>query len=229
MMIDLRYAWRGHKARWRYERDELEAARRLIRPGTDVCDIGAHKGNYLYWMSKWASRVFAFEPQPHFAAYLRSVVHSNVTVEAKGVYSASGIMELAIPDGRPKEASFLKQDCTAQVIKTPVVTLDNYFQDNNDLSFLKIDVEGTELEVFRGADRILRKQKPALLFECESRHIRGDVSAVFNYLERLGYSGSFFTKSERLPVAKFRPEIHQRNDVDQFWLSPDYCNNFLFV
>ena len=230
MIANLRYAWRGHKARWRDERCELAAARQFIRPGSAACDIGAHKGNYLYWLSKWASEVVAFEPQPHLAAYLRTVAGPNVKVETKGVYSKSGTMELAIPDGRPAEASFVSQDLATRTIAVTAVTLDSYFPTDNDLSFLKIDVEGAEIEVFRGAERILKKQKPALLFECESRHIDGgDISPVFHFLSHFGYSGSFFASGARIPVAKFRPEIHQKQDGDQFWQSPTYCNNFLFI
>jgi hypothetical protein len=95
---------------------------------------------------------------------------------------------------------------------------------------LKIDVEGAEMEVFRGAERILKKQKPALLFECESRHIdSGDISPVFHFLSQFGYSGSFFMSGARIPVAELRPEVHQKQDGDQFWQSPTYCNNFLFI
>ena len=58
------------------------------------------------------------------------------------------------------------------------------------MSFIKCDVEGHELEVFRGAEALLARDKPTLLFECHDDEAdRGDL---FEYLIGLGYDGYFF-------------------------------------
>lgn len=224
-----RFIWRALRAKLRDERGELSAARSAIESGSLVCDIGAHKGNYLFWLSRWAGRVVAFEPQPRLAEYLKSLALANVTVEAKGVYSRSGKLDLHIPCGAPAGASLNPVSGRHERISIPVVSLDDYFPHEERISFIKIDVEGTELDVFHGAERILTEQGPVLLFECEGRHhADGNISAVFDYLKKLGYTGEFINRGHRQPLSSFDPDIHQRQQGERFWDAPGYCNNFLF-
>jgi hypothetical protein len=89
---------------------------------------------------------------------------------------------------------------------------------------LKIDVEGNELRVFRGGINTLKTYKPKILVEIESRHIgKEKVLATFQYLEELGYSGSFVFKANRLPLAAFEFDKHQNAEK-----ASTYCNNFIF-
>src|SRR5215217_2108239 len=67
-----RFLWRAHRARLADQAAELALIRRHTRPGDLACDVGANKGSYLYWMSRWADRVVAFEPQSGLADYLRN-------------------------------------------------------------------------------------------------------------------------------------------------------------
>jgi hypothetical protein len=115
-------------------------------------------------------------------------------------------------------------------LSVPVVALDDYFDENDKVTLLKIDVEGAELEVFKGAERILRQHAPLLMFESENRHLApGKVQDVFSYLEGLGYEGSFVCRDEILPISRFDAAVHQRQHGEWFWKSRDYCNNFIFA
>src|SRR5690242_8361899 len=88
-----RFLVRALKARLRDERTELALIRRYLRPGDIVCDIGANKGSFIYWLSRWVrdGRVIAFEPQPELARNLSRLCDlfglANVTIESKAVYS----------------------------------------------------------------------------------------------------------------------------------------------
>ena len=111
-----------------------------------------------------------------------------------------------------------------------MVSLDDYFDTDKRVSLLKIDVEGAELEIFKGAERILREQSPLLVFECEDRHLEaGSVQDVFSYLKSLGYKGSFICGNTLLPLSAFDPSVHQRQDGEWFWKKEGYCNNFVFA
>jgi len=227
-----RFVWRAYRARFEREATELSLVRRYVNASDLVCDVGANKGSYLYWMARWSRRVVAFEPQPDLATYLRRVAHqlslANVTVEQAAVADKSGELDLYVPTPGSPEASLVPID-GAPSIRVPVFALDEYFNDVERIAFLKVDVEGRELDVFLGADRILRKHRPVLLFECERRHLsRGSVHDCFRHLEARGYRGSFIDKGELRPVGAFDPDIHQKQAGDRFWRSPDYCNNFLF-
>ena len=90
---------------------------------------------------------------------------------------------------------------------------------------MKIDVEGHELEVLRGASRTIAKCQPNLLVEIEQRHLSEPMSTVFHYLEERGYQGFFVEDRALHPIAEFLPERHQQLENEY---SPRYINNFLF-
>jgi len=234
----IRFRVRALKARLRDQRAEFDAIGRHLEPGDIACDIGANKGSFVFWLSRWCrgGRVVAFEPQPQFAERLAAVCRDleldNVTVEAKAVYSRSGAMDLFVPSGHSPGASLTHKAVEAEnftTLSVPVVALDDYFGEGDRVRLLKIDVEGAELEVFKGAERILRQHAPLLVFECENRHLApGRVRDVFSWLEAVGYEGSFVSGHRVLPIAQFDAAVHQRQDGEWFWKSKDYCNNFIF-
>jgi FkbM family methyltransferase len=234
-----RFLWRALKARYRDQVPELAAMRRVLRPGDTAVDVGANKGSYLLWLSRWVGpgRVVAFEPQPALAAYLREACAAlslaNVTVEAKAVSKAPGEQALYLPSGTTSPGASLNQRVAdrdaCQAIAVPVVALDDYLALPAKVRVLKIDVEGHEQAVFEGAARLLREQSPLLVFECEQRHLdHGTVYDVFHYLKGLGYRGSFVAGRSLRPVAEFQVEKHQRPGPGAFWNAPDYRNNFIF-
>jgi FkbM family methyltransferase len=234
----IRFRLRAVKARFRDQKAEFEIISRHLRPGDIACDIGANKGSFILWLSRWCGtgRVVAFEPQPEFARRLADVCSAtgldNVRVEAKGVYSHSGNQELFVPAGHAPGASLTHRAAEATSFTTlsvPVVALDDYFDENDKVALLKIDVEGAELGVFKGAERILRQHAPLLVFECENRHLApGNVGDVFSYLAGLGYQGTFISGDQVLPISEFNAAVHQRQDGEWFWKRKDYCNNFVF-
>jgi FkbM family methyltransferase len=229
---------RGLKARFLAQRIEFRLIRRHVRPNDTVCDIGANKGSFVFWLARWCrnGRVVAFEPQPQFAALLdrlrRSLALDNVTIEQKAVFSAPGQADLFVPKGHSPGASLVSKTAGAtdfETIPVPMVRLDDYFDHAERISFMKVDVEGAELEVFKGAERILREQAPLIIFECENRHLDGiSVADVFAYLSGLGYAGHFIAGNRLLPVAKFDAAVHQKQDGEWFWKRKGYYNNFVF-
>ena len=229
---------RGLKARFLAQRIEFNLIRRHLRPTDTVCDIGANKGSFVFWLSRWCRRgkVVAFEPQPQFAELLgrlaRTLELDNVTIEQKAVFSKAGRADLFVPKGHSPGASLVSKTAGAsnfETISVPMVRLDDHFARGERITFIKVDVEGAEFEVFKGAERILREQSPLIIFECENRHLNGArVEDVFAYLSGLGYTGHFIAGRRLLPVAKFDAAIHQKQDGDWFWKAKGYCNNFVF-
>ena len=70
--------------------------------------------------------------------------------------------------------------------------LDDYINENGvgPVSFIKCDVEGHELPVFQGGQEMLRRDLPALLFECHDSE--AESGELFSFLISLGYDGFFF-------------------------------------
>ena len=234
----IRFRVRALKARFRDQRLEFGVIRQHLQPTDVACDIGANKGSFIYWLSSWCrrGRVVAFEPQPELARRLENVCRvmglNNVTVVAKAAYSRSGNQDLFVPKGHQPGASLNRvaaEGESFEVLSVPVVSLDEYFGAHDRIGLLKIDAEGAEFEILKGAERILRQQAPLLVFECENRHLtHGDVGDVFAYLESLGYRGQFVCRNELLPISEFDAAIHQRRSGEWFFKSKDYCNNFIF-
>ena len=197
-------------------------------------DIGAHKGAYVYWMQRAvgpSGTVFAFEPQVALAAYLRERVRggaSPVVVENLAISDTNGSASLEVPAGGPACGATLEPGLSGDKASVPVEvrTLDAYFASRPGvrIAFIKCDAEGHELRIFRGAERILREQRPVLLFECEARHNRRQsMTEVFGFLSGLGYSGRFFLGTRLVPLEEF----HEGLQADPH--APAYANNFVFV
>jgi FkbM family methyltransferase len=234
-----RFLWRAWKARYRDQSVELRVIRQAVRPDDTVCDIGANKGSYLYWLSRWVprGRVVAFEPQSQLAEYLRTACSAlkftNVSIEAKAVHAKAGTLSLFVPGTSDSPGASLSSKISTweqcRRIEVPVVALDDYFTPQERIGVLKVDVEGAEKGVFEGAARILRQHSPLLVFECENRHLEtGTVLDVFQLLRQFGYEGEFILGRQLRPLAEFDPGQHQRSTGERFWDAPGYCNNFVF-
>jgi FkbM family methyltransferase len=235
----LRFVYRAWKARYRDQRCEMAALLTKLKPTEIAVDVGANKGSYLPWLSRAVpgGRVVAFEPQPRLAEYLERMCAlcslENVTINAAAASDANGEMSLFIPgsDDSPgaslEKTSERRENC--RTIQVPVFSLDRYFENEpGRISAIKIDVEGHELAVFRGAERVLREHAPLLVFECEARHLgEGNVATVLNFIRQIGYDGWFVCRGSLQPLSDFREEVHQPRTGDRFWDSPDYCNNFI--
>jgi FkbM family methyltransferase len=181
----------------------------------------------------------------------------NVVLVPKALSDKIGKASLHVPEGAGKtHAASLEQraesreqranssrgpssggtdsDCLLRApspLLVDTTTLDAFFADQpRALDFMKIDVEGHELAVLHGGQRMLESHRPALLIECEARHRPdGNVRPVFDLLESLGYEGTFFQNGHRHPLAEFDPAVHQRIDSTSDDLPTGYVNNFAFL
>ncbi len=225
-------AWRHRliKDRW-----EIALVRSSLRPGDCCLDIGSHKGAYAYWMAKRVGPtglVAAFEPQPNYAAMQRRLWQyrgcTQVRVEELALSDHTGSATLYLPSWGPSPgASLARSSLGAEVreVTVPMTTLDLYAKEHTlpRVAFIKCDVEGHELSVFKGGEAMLRRDKPRLLFECEAR-FGGEtrVREVFAFLESLGYQGWFMLNGRRTPTTDFRDATHQPPNAKHS------CNNFVF-
>ena len=233
-----RLVWRANKYRDKEDKGGIAYILRVIKRGDTVMDIGAHKGGYLYFMQHQTGingKVVAFEPQSILYNYLlglkKLLKWSNVVVEPFAISGKVGNAVLYIPQnhGKPTSpAATILPTVKGVVIQKQenvvALTLDAYCKrfDKNPV-FLKIDVEGNELPIFKGAEILLKKNKPKILFECEARHVGEErVKETFYFLKQLGYKGYFINEEQLLPLCQF-------NIVDfQDPRKKIYCNNFLF-
>lgn len=211
---------------------------RVLSPGDFAVDVGAYKGGYTYLMRRAVGdggTVLAFEPQPEAAAHLRRYVSAfgwrNVTVVESALSAARGARDLFLPAGEgPSPAASLvgaSLPSGPRSYAVSVDTLDNHLARSEPptrVRLVKVDVEGHELDVLVGARETLSTFRPAIMVECETRHLRvGTVHDVFDHLAGLGYRGAFFWRGAVMDVMHFDARVHQ---VER---RRPYANNFVFV
>lgn len=147
-----------------YEPEESKWVEGLLQPGMVVLDVGANVGYYsLLAASRVGAegKVIAFEPSPYcqrkFEETIRTNSISQIAVEGIALGDQSGSMELIVEHERLHSPSFLARHGDISYM-VPVVTLDSWMKtsgiDHVDLA--KIDVEGFEPNVIRGAAGCMR-------------------------------------------------------------------------
>jgi FkbM family methyltransferase len=219
---------------------EIHLLSNFVTPGTAVVDIGAHSGAYSAVLARLVGRrgrVICIEPLPDLAKRLRrggKQLRLPLHVEQCALAAENGESDLHIPvvgDRVQRGFASLHPHGAERYIdiRVPLRRLDDVVADElRQITFIKIDVEGAELDVLRGAMTTLRRYRPALLIEIEQRHSTGPITDTFSFVESLGYGGTFLDQEGNLrSVSEFIPNIHQRRDVN-VW-SSKYVNNFIFV
>lgn len=140
---------------------EYRAFRDAVQPGEVALDVGANVGAYTLLLGRWVrpgGRVFAFEPAGEAFAGLSRHVELNglgdgVTCVRAAAAATTGTALLAV-DGL-SGANRLASDAGGERVET--VTLDDFCaREGIHPSFIKIDVEGAELDVLRGARETIR-------------------------------------------------------------------------
>jgi FkbM family methyltransferase len=170
---------------------EVAHLSKLSQAGGVAVDVGANWGMYSYALSKIAAKVYAFEINPGLAADLERYEQSKIQVINVGLSSASGNMVLHVPVSNngfamsgwgtlhpgnlPSDATEIRQ------IEVQVKPLDEFAL--SDVTFIKIDVEGHEVEVLIGANETIKKWRPIVLVEVAERN----VQTVDQYFDAIHY------------------------------------------
>lgn len=200
-----------------YLEPELTGLTDVVRPG-DVCvDVGAAAGLYTVMLSDLVGpggRVHSIEPlrfaHPLWTRLLRAGEGTNVTHHALALGAEPSSARMSVPIGKyglVTGRSFLawktsgvgsNSEFTGQVeVFVEVDTLDQLCAraGMSRLDFIKIDVEGGELDVLRGGQYMIEKYRPSMLIEIEERHITRYQHAagdVVDWLFQRGYGMSFW-------------------------------------
>lgn len=177
-----------------------------------VCiDIGAHKGAFLSQFIEFAPNVrhWAFEPIPALAEELRrnfpgAEVHNCALSDTEGQTSFLYVPELPGWSGlklQPYPKTVKPQNITVNVRK-----LDNIIPENLNISFIKIDVEGAELQVLRGAESLIKRCKPIIFFECAKihhTHYSTTPEEVFDFFKKCGLGVFLMDRTGPLTAEEF--------------------------
>lgn len=187
----------------------LGQVRTLVAPRQTAIDVGAWYGPWTHWLARACRRVVTVEANPELAEFLTRMAPPNVYIVPAAASDVAGTAELWLPDGgkgTEGRASLSPQGSRGRLVAVDTIRLDDL--DVPDVGLVKIDVEGHELAVLRGAEALVRRWRPTLVVEIEDA--RAPAAPTLELLAGWGYEGSFFSGGLWHPLAGFDLAAHQR-------------------
>ena len=194
-----------------------------LREGQVVVDVGANFGYYSLiasYMMGQSGQVYAFEPSPKTLEILRlnTERRDNVFIVDKAVLDASGEIRFFHTDDYVNSGSVanppFKEVNEVAEISVQAISLDEYFPNDFEINFLKIDIQGDDLKALEGARQIIQRS-PSIKILVEwaptwMKNARIQAEELPNLLKRLGF--------DKLTVLDdFLGETYS---VGKFWKSP---------
>jgi FkbM family methyltransferase len=188
--------WRAWQAA-RFGEPEIRLLRYLVDPMRAAIDIGAAEGVYAVFLQGLAQRCIAFEPNPGSYLCLKSAL-PEVEIHQAAVSAVEGDATLRVPvvNGipytgwatiEPKNQFPGFPPHVVEEIKVRTVRPDRMAL--GDIGFVKIDVEGHELDVLAGLSGLLAKCLPTLLIEIGGAQRGASLAEIRDCLDPLGYIG----------------------------------------
>jgi FkbM family methyltransferase len=182
-----------HKGYWyhgrRREYATMTSLGKLIRSGETIVEIGGHIGYLSIYLSDLVGpqgRVYVFEPGPNNIPYIRKNIaeRANITLIEKAVSDVDGNLPFFVENLTGQNNSLIERykvfernqknahvSANVDRIVVPSVLLDSFISEQDvDVSFVKIDVEGAELNVLEGMRRCMSTTQPMIMVEVTERN-----------------------------------------------------------
>jgi FkbM family methyltransferase len=221
----------GRELRRRACEPELKLLPYLVDPRRCSVDIGANRGTYTYFLARLTPHVFAYEPNPAMRRYLTAAADGNVTVSDKALSDHNGEAVLTIPTRGKRcsnNRSSLEKSDTSGSDHVQLTVSAGRLDDEplSDVGFIKIDVEGHEQRVLRGAREIVFRDRPVMLIEILPEPTPLHREQTIREIEALGYE-SFVMLGSRLIMLR---SVHDgRTALTAADLLRRASNNFIFL
>jgi FkbM family methyltransferase len=203
-------------------------------------DVGANLGIFTRFLMKHFDHVIAVEPLPDLAAKIERIFGTTVQVENCALGSTTGSIIIRTPvDAQGNamhalttafEGNDLKMFEHQSVLENTVrvAQLDALNQSGKQIAFIKIDVEGFELEVLKGAGHVLSEDRPVVMIEISKGH-NPQYADTLEHLAKAGYR-PFVLRSDGLAgsvVEAIESQPLSLSDIDPSAPAPFF--DFLFV
>lgn len=203
-----------------YENTLLNLLRKSVKNGDVVIDVGANEGYLsipLAAMVKNSGHIFSIEPHPANISVLKENIRlnnlSNVTVIPKAASDTHGVMKFV---GDRAWGTLVHDQITGGVIDIDVDCLDNMIPNElkTSVKLIKIDSEGNEIKVIRGAKNLILLARPIIVFELNLSllaFVDISIKETFDFLNSNNYK---LFKERRGKLVPFE------------WLDERICNLF---
>jgi FkbM family methyltransferase len=212
-----------------FENEEWRFVERFLQPGMTVLDIGAHHGYYTLLASRKAGprgKVIAFEPSPRERRRLHLHIRlngcRNVETEDCALGETEGTAQLYLVLGTDSGCNSLRKPAVTEqteLIPVRIERLDRVLQERGigKVDFIKLDVEGAELSVLKGATELLhRRPRPVMVVEVQDIRTTPwgyPARGIVRYLSDLDYRWFQVFPGENLEEIDMEQEKYDGNFV----------------
>jgi FkbM family methyltransferase len=157
----------------KYDRYAYKVFQSVLKNDSVCVDIGCHKGEILEWMLKFSPQGehFAIEPIPYLFQQLQAkFTQSNVHLFNLALSDKAGRLNFTVVKNAPaysgiKQRKYAVEHPELEIIEVDVHRLDELIPSDKKVRLIKLDVEGAELDVLKGATQLLLSSRPYVLFE----------------------------------------------------------------
>ena len=203
---------------------------KVLNSNSNCIDVGCHRGVILELIIKSApsGRHMGFEPIPMYAEALKErfpdVEISNVALSNKIGFSTFNYVKNRPAYSGIRKRSYPIEDVEIEEIQVELDMLDNLVPSGQKIDLLKIDVEGGELDVLHGAERLILENRPYILFE----HGRG-ASEYYSTTPNDVYS--FLVRKCNLNISTMGDWLVGRDplSIDEFVSQYEDGVNYFFI
>jgi len=215
----------------RYDAETLAVMKRILKRDSNCVDVGAHGGSILRLMLECAptGQHFAFEPLPDFAARLRASF-AQVRVFELALSDTAGKVSFQHVVADPGYSGLQRRTYPSQLQEIQVITvqterLDNLIPGDLSVAFIKIDVEGAEMGVLRGAEGVIKRCRPFIVFEHglgAADHYGTTPTSVYDFLTtECGLQVTLMRRWlwDKSPFTRARFVEHYRRGRDFYYLA----------
>lgn len=182
--------------------DSSDHVLKYLKQSETIFDIGANIGQTALNMLKTQqlkglnATIYAFEPYPKTFHKLETNIALNKSSHIRafniGLSTEKGMLYMT-QHSPSNSGGFRMTQKSTNTISVPVISLDEFVSENHitKIDFIKIDVEGFEIQVIEGAKKAIETFKPILIFEYSLENIKaqnGDIESLFNQLLEMEYN-----------------------------------------
>jgi FkbM family methyltransferase len=211
-----------------YDRQTLAIMKKLLRKDSNCIDVGCHKGEVLDEMIKMApeGKHYGFEPIPEYYDHLVKKYSSNKNIyilknalsDSNGTASFNWVKNAPAYSGL-QERSYSVKSPVIEKIEVELTRLDDCKIDLTQVALMKIDVEGAEMKVLKGATLFIQQHQPVIVFEFGMGAADyygtepGDVFDFFNNMQyRLNTLKGFLAVADGLSKEVFSEMYHKNTE-----------------
>ena len=212
--------------------------RKILDRNAVFIDVGANVGAYLFTLEGHlqSANIYAFEPNPQLFKRLRRLF-PKVNLYSVALSDISTTAEFKIPviNGEKVhtrgtlQTSIKEKDEEKTILQqVQVKPLDDLDLNLKKLDFIKIDVEGNEMQTLRGARKTIQKFKPILMVEMEQRHHSDNLWTLISEVAAYGYSVNYLDRESLQPKTLTEKFLNTQNP-DNVKNYKNYINNIIFL